>query len=150
MSFFPPHPREKKKDGGDLTNETGKKKELRQMKRDKSNREREREKEGIFGKTRYGTLLYYFSTQPPTMAIKRIKKSKKHFNPSLSFCLAGRRPKRLPGRRPFPMSKKLSDNCYKRRRRRSSFFSLSFSLCDFNQRPLGLVYSTRRGLMRGN
>jgi hypothetical protein len=51
------------------------------MKRDKSNRERE--KEGIFGKTRYGTLLYYFSTQPPTMAIKRIKKRKKHFNPSL-------------------------------------------------------------------
>jgi len=77
------------------------------------------------------------------MAIKRIKKRKKHFNPS-SFCLAGRRPKRLPGRRPFPMSKKLSDNCYKRRR--SSFFSLSLSAISN-----GLWgSSTRRGLMRGN
>jgi hypothetical protein len=110
--------------------EQEKKKELRQTKRDKSNTERKREREGIFGKTRYGTLLYYFSTQPPTMAIKRIKKRKKHFNPSLSFCLAGRRPKRLPGRRPFPMSKKLSDNCYKRRRKEKKKdppFSLSLS-----------------------
>lgn len=77
MSFFPPQSSSsrKKKDGGDLTNET-EKKELRQ---------RERERKGIFGKTRYGTLLYYFSTQPPTMAIKRIKKRKKHFNPSSPF-----------------------------------------------------------------
>jgi hypothetical protein len=67
------------------------------------------------------------------MVIKRIKKSKKkHFQPPrLFFLLPGEEDENgLPGRRPFPMSKKLSDNCYKRRRKEKKKdppFSLSLS-----------------------